>query len=188
MRNQFDCSRAFKKWERDFTAAAQADNYAEFKRAIEHLGLDCTPECMMRNTILLVSTSMIYRQMDGLKCESFLEQQHYNSAWEGKNEYRLTFDLGDGNFGRLLGDQRLYYVDLADLFGHCWEEFESAGFDSVYITRLDGKTINTLELKRLDELVRADIYFDYGEDEVQVSVCRLNCRDTVEVSASEDFF
>jgi hypothetical protein len=188
MKSQFDYARAFNKWKRDFAAAAKADNYAEFQRTIEHLGLDCTPKGMMRNTILLVSTSIIYRQMDGIKCESFLEQQHYNSTWEGKNEYRLTFDLGDGMFGRLMGDQRLYYVDLADLFGHCWMEIERAGFDSVYITRLDGRTINKVELKRLDELVRDDFYFDYGRDEVQVSVCRLNIKDTVEVSATEDFF
>src|ERR1035438_4365768 len=107
MRKQFDYSRTLIKWKRDFAAAAKADNYAEFQSTIEHLGLDCTPKSMMLNTILLVSTSIIYMQMDGLKCESFLEQQHYNSTWEGKNEYRLTFDLGDGNFGRLLGDQRL---------------------------------------------------------------------------------
>lgn len=188
MKSQIDYARAFNKWKRDFTAASAADNHLEFQRTIEHLKLECSPKKMMRDTIILVSTAMLYIQLDGTKCESFLSQQRYHLTSEGENEYILTFDLGDGRYGRLLGDLNLTFIDLADLFGHCDAELEIAGFECVYITRLDGRTIGKGELKLIDQSVRNDIYFDYGEDEIHVSVSRLRIKDTVEVSATEDFF
>jgi hypothetical protein len=146
----------FNEWRQESAAAAAADNYAELLRPIKHLELDCSPEDVLSCTISLVSAVMAYCQMEGRECEPFLKQQHYRLESGGENEYCLTFDLSGRTgsyFGRILTDSNFTSVDLEDLFNHPWPMSKTAGFTTVYITRLDGERIGEQELERLEEQV-----------------------------------
>ena len=69
IRNQLQCSRAFQKWMRQFSAAAAKDNYAELLRPIKHLKLECSAQNALASTISLVLAVVVYCQMDGRDCE-----------------------------------------------------------------------------------------------------------------------
>jgi hypothetical protein len=189
MANEFKYTRAFNKWKREFQAAASADKYAELVRPLKRLGLKCSPARMLEGTASLVHAVMGYRQMDGQECETFLEQQCYKPDGKGKMFYRLTFDLPSKSgtcFGCVLTDENLTYVDLEDLFNHCWPGIGMlAGFNHAYITRLDGMRIGKRELKALYDLVTSDMYYGYPEEESSVDVCSSECEDTATIYATE---
>ena len=187
-RNQFNNTRGFNNWNREFSAAAMADNYAELLRPIQHLELDRSPEDVMACTVSLVSAVVAYCKLDGRDCESFLKQQHYRLDAGSENEYCLTFDLSGTTgryFGRILTDGNFTSIDFEDLFNHPWPMSQTAGFSEVYITRLDGKRIGKRELKRLYKLVAADMYYGYSEEELSVDVSVTDLKDTALIYAVE---
>jgi hypothetical protein len=180
-RNQFNNTRAFEIWNREFSAASMADNYAELLRPIEHLELDCSPEDVLACTISLVSAVVAHCKLDGRDCESFLKQQYSRLDADSENEYCLTFDLSGTTgryFGRILTDSNFTSIDLEDLFNHPWPMSKTAGFTRVYITRLDGERIGEQELERLEEQVTSDMYSGYSEDELSAYVSMSDFKDT----------
>jgi len=187
-RKELRYTRAFKKWVREFSAAAAEDDYAELLRPIKHLELECSAKDALVSTVSLVSAVVAYCQMDGRDCEAFLKRQQYRLDSGGENEYCLIFDLTGltgSYFGRILTDINFTSIDLEDLFNHLWPMSETAGFTDVYITRLDGKRIGKRELKRLYEQVASDMYYGYSEDELSVDVLTTDFPDTALIYAVE---
>ena len=181
-------TRAFQKWMREFTAAAVKDNYAELLRPIKHLKLECSAKDALASTISLVLAVVVYCEMDGRNCETFLKQQHYQLDANDEIEYCLVFDLTGltgSYFGRILTDINFTSVDLEDLFNHSWPMSDTAGFTEVYITRLDGKRIGKRELGRLYKQVTSDLYYGYSEDELSVDVSMTIYPDTALIYAVE---
>jgi hypothetical protein len=187
-RKELQYTRAFQKWMRGFSAAAVKDNYAELLRPLEHLELECSGEDALASTISLVLAVVVFCQMDGRDCETFLKQQHYQLDADDETEYCLIFDLTGlkgSYFGRILTDINFTSIDLEDLFNYPWPMSETAGFTEVYITRLDGKRIGKRELKRLYEQVTSDMYYGYSEDELSVDVSMTDFPDTALIYAVE---
>lgn len=181
-------TRAFQKWMHEFSAAAVKDNYAELLRPLEHLELECSGEDALASTISLVLAVVVYCQMDGRDCKTFLKQQHYWLESDDETEYCLIFDLTGLTgryFGRILTDINFTSIDLEDLFNHVWPMSDTAGFTEVYISRLDGKKIGKRELKRLYEQVTSDMYYGYSEDELSVDVSMTDFPDTALIYAVE---
>lgn len=173
----------FSQWQREFVAEAKADNYAEIRRHIEYLELDCTPESFMEGTEMLLSAVILYNQLDNVKCESFIRQQRYRLGGKDLPFYCLTFDFSSGHYGRVLANNEISDVDLADLFNQPWYKYKTAGFSPAWISRLDGKPIGTKEYDTLCQLVKDDMYFDYTEEEVDVNINMTELADTVIVYA-----
>jgi hypothetical protein len=95
-------TRAFEKWMHEFSAAAVKDNYAELLHHLKHLELECSGEDALASTISLVLAVVVYCQMDGRDCKTFLKQQHYRLDSDDEVEYFLIFDL-TGLKGRYFG-------------------------------------------------------------------------------------
>lgn len=175
----------FPAWQRQFAADAVADNANEILRHIEYLELDCSRADMLMGTDMLLFATLIYMQMDGGDCESFIADQRYWLRGDDLPYYCLTFNFGKRHFGRLLTDNAISGVDFADLFNHPWEKYRTAGFHEVYISRLDGDPIDEFELEALRRRVTTDMYLDYAEDEVDVGVCMTEHEDTAMMTAVE---
>lgn len=175
----------FSQWQRAFAVEAMTDDYVEISRHIEYLKLDCTPEAFVEGTELLLAAVIAYRQIDGQEFASLMGQQRYRLGGEGLPFYCLTFELGVGHFGRILTNKEISGVDFADLFNHPWDKYKQAGFYRVWISRLDGEPIGDEEYETLCQLVKDDMYFDYSEEEVAVSVVMTELIDTVIVKAVE---
>jgi hypothetical protein len=158
-------------WERKFRRDAQADKLGLFMDHLRNLELEqeTTPELMLEGTILAVSACCAYASIDGQLTDAFLAAQTYDPAQSAASTYSFTFDLCGKSTARLLVSEDLKIPDLADLFGHPWDEYQVCGYRNVLITRLDGEWIKDDEDSRLEKLVTADLMFDYCEGEIEIS-------------------
>ena len=121
---------------------------------------------MVEGTIRVVEAILAYASVDGQPCEPFLEKQKYNPSQATDASYALTFDLCGRAYARVLVDRELKSVDLADLLGHPWEDYEVAGFTRIWISNPDWSGLTSEELKQLEDDVTSDLLFDYGVDEL----------------------
>jgi hypothetical protein len=169
---------SFQKWKKEFVSAAKADGCNEFRRHLEHLGMGDQPETMLQGTLLLMPAVMAYRHLDGQSNEELLCKQKYWLEGEGLPRYCLTFSFGP-MVGRILTDERFAQIDFADLFGHPWYDIRRVGFNSVWISRLDGKSIDDSEFNAIESHVLGDLYFDYDESEVAADVAFMDIDDSV---------
>jgi hypothetical protein len=159
--------RAFHRWERSFRAAARSDNYALFRDHMKRLGLPAEPKLLVEGTIPVVQAILAYASIiDGQPFEPFLKMQKYNPSQATDACYALTFDLGGRAYARILVDRGLKTVDLADLLGHPWEDYEVAGYTRIWISHPDWTRLTSEELKQLEDDVTDDLLFDYSEDEL----------------------
>jgi hypothetical protein len=154
------------KWERDFRAAAKADDYNILRDHIRFLDLPGKPTSMLRATILMVHATAAYYEIDGRSCHDFLAMQEYNSAKSPTARYMFTFDLWGKAYARLLVDSEIRVMDLADLFNHPWMPYKVTGYHYIWISRTDCTDLTKREMKSLQKEVTNDLLFDYGEDEI----------------------
>ena len=165
------------QWERDFRAAARADDYAMFREHLgrlsprEHLGRllrPDEPQLMLEATIRIVQMCSAFASMDGRGQEfgRFLNMQKYNSSEATDACYVFTFDLWGKAFARILVDTKVQTLDLADLYGTPWSDYEVVGFHYIWISHLDWSKLTKAELRQLEDEVTNDLRFDYGEDEI----------------------
>ncbi len=176
----------YDRWLRSFSADAVADDANELQRHIDYLQLGCSRADLILGTDLLVLANIVYLSMDGQDSKEFLERQRYWLCGDGLPHYILTFEMGVGHFGRLLADRKITGIDFADLFDHPWPPFESAGFSQVFISRLDGEPIEADEFKEIEKRVTEDMYYDFTEDEVSVTIQPTDLDDTVVFYAHDE--
>jgi len=175
----------YDRWKTEYEAAAKADKGGEASRQIKRLHLECTSATLVAGTEFLVAAILAYCNIDGRDCKPFIEQQSYRPADSVASFYCVTFDLFNGHFGRVLTDRSISHVDFADLFGHPWNEYKTAGFHHVYISRLDRRPIDEVELETLYERVTKDLYSDYAEDDLAVCVDLTEQADTAKATVAE---
>lgn len=173
-------------WLRKFSADAIEDDANQIQRHIDYLRLACSRAELIHGSSLLVLANLVYLSMDGRDCKEFLERQRYWLGGEELPYYILTFELGVGHFGRMLADKKFSDIDFADLFDHPWDLFKSAGFSQIYISRLDGEPIEIDELKEIEQRFVEDMYYDFTEEDVSVTVQSTDIDDTVVVYAQEN--
>lgn len=172
---------AFQKWHQEFSSDAKRDSNSEFRRHIEYLGIDFPPSAMLEGTQLLLAAVTAYLTIDGRDISPLLEQQKYKITKSGLLHYCLTFDFTGKGVGRVLTDKKFTGVDFADLYNHPWQPFKRVGFHQVYISRIDGKQISQSELCRVYRLITKDMYFDYDESELCLSVNNTDLKDTIQL-------
>ena len=152
-------------WKRDFRTAARADRYDIFRDHMRFLGLPGKPSSMMKATILMVQASAAYYKIDGRSCDGFFAMQKYNPA-KSPGRHAFTFDLHGKAYARLLVDPETHIIDLADLYGHPWEPYQTAGYSQIWISHTHWTDITEKEMEVLEEQVTDDLRFDYEEDEL----------------------
>ena len=163
--------KAIERWERSFRAAAMGDGYAILRDHLRRLELPDSPELLLEGTILAVRAGCLYMDLDNLDSKYFeklLEMQQYDPADSSNVRYAYTFDICGDTYARVLAESGSKAPDLADLYGHPWEDYKVAGFTHLYITRTDWSGLSSEELGRLEDDVTADIRYDYSEEEVDI--------------------
>ena len=166
-------------WQKKFSAEARADSFAEFQRHLDYLDVNFPPQAMLNGTKLLVSTAAAYREMDGQATELFINQQKYRLAGERLSRYCLTFDFCGRGVGRILTDEKFSEIDFADLYDHPWHDFKVAGFQHVWISRLDGASMFEAERQEMEDHITNDLYFDNDESALNVDLYFFGLDDTV---------
>ena len=156
-----------KQWEREFRKAAKADNLSLFRNHLLKLGLPDEPESLLHGTILMVQACCVYLKLDSHSPAGFLALQKYNPAEVEDARYAFTFDLCGKAFARVLLSAKVGPIDLADLYGHPWWEYEVCGYSSFWVSRTDGGDLSAEELELIQTEVTDDLLFDYSEDELE---------------------
>jgi len=157
---------SLKRWEREFRTAAEEDQLALFRDHLEKLELPDEPEKLLQGTVLVVQACCIYGALDGQPCDNFLAFQKYRPSDVADAGYAVTFDLCGKAFARLLIPSTFTVIDLADLMGHPWYEYEVCGYSCFWVSRTDGNFLSPEEIQRIEEEVTDDLEFDYAEDEL----------------------
>lgn len=150
------------------------------------MGIDADPELLFEGTIHLVRMSVAYLSIDNRPIDTFLARQAYNPPLNPEAPYIFTFDLCRKAYARVfvgLGENKL--IDLADLFGSPWDEYEVAGYDEFTISRADLKRFTAREVKSLISLVKDDLYYDYSKDELEIDFTEYNNRECLQVALLE---
>ncbi len=165
------------RWEQDFRTAARADDCAMFREHLErlspqeHLGQLLRadePQLMLEATIRIVRMCSAYATVDDRAEEfgRFLNMQKYNPSEATDARYVFTFDLWGKAFARVLVETKVQTLDLADLYGSPWSDYEVVGFHHLWISHPDWTNLTKDELLHLEDEVTNDLRFDYAEDEL----------------------
>lgn len=165
------------RWERAFRIAARADDCALFREHLErlspweHLVRPVRPDepwLMLDATIRLVWMCSVYAAIDGRTKDfgRFLKMQKYNPAEATDARYVFTFDLCGQAFARVLVDEKVRTLDLADLYGNPWWDLKVVGFHHIWISHPDWSNLTNEERGKIEDEVTSDLRFDYPEDEL----------------------
>jgi hypothetical protein len=154
------------KWEHEFRKAAEADELALFREHLRNLALPDEPEKLLEGSILAVRASCAYASIDGQSYTRFLAMQKYRPPDTTEAEYIFTFDLCGKAFARVLVPADIRAIDLADLYGHPWWEYEVVGYRCFWVSRTDGKPLSSEDSEYIEKAVTEDLRFDYSEDEL----------------------
>jgi len=156
-----------KRWERSFRKPAESDDYAVLCDHLHRLDLPDEPEMLLHGTIVLVQACCAYATLDGQRSlDGFLQLQSYFPGEAPGAKYAFTFDLCGKGLARVLLPAKVGVLDLADLYGHPWWEYERCGYSRLWISRTDGKDLTEDELLQIQDEVIDDLRFDYSEDEL----------------------
>ncbi len=165
------------QWEQDFRAAARDDDCAMFREHLErlspqeHLGRPLRPDepqLMLEATISVVRMCSAYATVDDRAEEfgQFLNRQKYNLDEATDARYVFTFDLCGKALARVLVETDVQTLDLADLYGSPWSDYEVVGFHYLWISHPDWTNLTNEEFRQLEDEVTNDLRFDYAEDEL----------------------
>ena len=159
----------FERWEHDFRIAARADGFAIFRDHLRRLDLPDDPQSLFEGTICVMRGQAAYLAMDGRDeaTRGLFAMQTYNPAEATGARYALTFDLCGKAFARILVETKMQTVDLADLYGNPWHDYQVVGFNRLWISHPDWSSLTAGEKKQLEEDVTEDLLFDYGKDEIE---------------------
>jgi hypothetical protein len=154
------------RWEREFRNEAKADKLAVLRNHLRSFKLRAKPELLLEGTIQAVKACSAYMKIDCQSYAPFLAMQTYTPARSPGADYAFTFSLFGLAFARVLVRRELSGLDLADLVGHPWPEYETAGFDHFWVMRADRTALKRRELVKLKRLVTDDLRYDYEPEEL----------------------
>jgi len=157
---------AVQKWTRNFRRDAAKDGMALFHDHLHRLALPDEPAKLLEGTIMFVNTCCAYLSINGQQFEDFLKQQTYRPADDTDSNYSFTFNIFDKAYARVITPIDCKCLDLADLFDHPWDEFSLCGFSSFLVSRNDGNPLSENEIEDIENIITADLRFDYTEEEV----------------------
>ena len=161
-------SNVLAKWERKFRAAALADRFASVRDHLRRLDLPDEPQLLVDGTVCVIRMCATYLGMDGRneKALELLAMQTYNPGDSPDARYVFTFDLFGKAYARVCVETKLQTLDLADLYGHPWRDYEVSGFNRLWVSHPDWSPMTAEENKQLEQDLTDDLLFDYSRDEI----------------------
>ena len=172
---------SLKAWKAGFLKQARQDHFYEVQRQIDYLELPTFEDAFVDFTIDLVTATASYLSLDNRDVDGFIKSQKYRLSPPDLPFYCLTFVINEDNAGRLLCNQKMKGIDLFDLYNHPWSRLKTAGFDYLYVSRLDGHMIDDSEMREIETHVKEDLYFDYTPEQMGIDVEQTDLIDTVKV-------
>ncbi len=157
----------FSKWENQFRSDATKDGMLSLSKHLQRIGLTDHPQKLLHGTVMYLVGCCAYLGLDDREIGKFLAMQKYRPAVDADSHYAFTFCLHGRAFGRIITPLTGMCVDLADLYGHPWHEFQMCGYGEIRISRIDDGHLSKPEIEEIEQFIENDIYFDYGEDEVR---------------------
>lgn len=161
---------AISEWAKSFRADALKDDLSVFRQHMQRLDLPDSPELMLEGTIEMVGLCAVFCNLDRRENDfrKFLEIQTYDPMASKGAKYAYTFDIVGFTYARILVANTKSPLDLADLYGAPWNKYEVCGFSGLWVSHPDWSPMKEKELRALEQEITDDVYFDYGEDEVDV--------------------
>ncbi len=125
---------------------------------------------MLEGTIRLVRICSGYAALDrrGKGFGEFLTMQTYDPAKTNGAQYAYTFDIFRMAFARILVGANEGILDLADIYGSPWHEYEVVGFDCLWVSRPDWSPLSKGEAVEIETTITEDFRFDYTDDEIDI--------------------
>ncbi len=156
------------RWEKDFRTAAFADGLAIFRDHLRRLDLPYNPHLMLEGTIRLVRMCSCYATVDDRKeqFDKFLAMQTYDPAKATEARYAYTFDIFGKAFARVLVQTKEGTLDLADLYGTPWNDYQVVGFHHLWVSHPDWSRLPKEEVTEIESVITSDLRFDYADDEI----------------------
>ncbi len=154
------------KWELSFRAAAKLDRNRVLRAHLRRLGLPAKPERLLEGTIHVVRACVAYLGLDNRSALEFLTRQQYDPKDVAESQYLAIFNIFGRAYARITLITPFDDLDLADLYGTPWEQYERVGYNTLYLSRKDAQDLSAEEIASIDDAVTADLRFDYGEDDV----------------------
>jgi hypothetical protein len=154
------------RWSRSFRRDAMKDGMALFSNHLHGLNLPDEPEKLLEGTIMVVNACCAYLSIDGRPLNDFLAMQTYRPTDDADAKYVFTFNVFDKTYARILTSIDCKFLDLADLFGHPWNELSICGFSDFLVSRIDGNPLSEDEIEDIEKVITDDLRFDYTEEEV----------------------
>ena len=165
-------SDAFRKWANRFRCEAVIDSASLLRKHLQRIGLPDEPEKLVEGTILCVNVAGAYSENEGRTIKEFLSQQSYHPALDPNTYYSFTFNLRQHTFARIITPLNAKTLDLADLYGHPWNQFKMCGYSEIRVSRLDDADLSEAEYDQIEKTIIDDIFFDFPEDEVYIAFDR----------------
>lgn len=160
----------FSRWANRFRRDAVKDDMKLLRQHLQRVGLPDEPEELIDGTIMYMNGCCAYLKIDDRSIDNFLAMQEYRPNSNCEAEYFFTFNLRGKTYGRIVTSIHPHYVDLADLYGHPWNDFKMCGYSDFRVARIDDEDISADEFAEIEKIVTDDILFDYTEDEVDIHV------------------
>lgn len=157
---------ALNRWEKSFRQDALADNHQVLQTQLRSLDLTADPRLLLEGSIVFVHSCVAYMVLDEQQVTDFLALQQYRPSKVADAPYRLTFDLCRKAYACVNLPASLSPVDLADLYGTPWNDYQVVGYCDFWIARADGTALSSEEISGFEKVVDDDLSFDYAEDEL----------------------
>ena len=165
-------SDAFRKWVNRFRCEAVIDSASLLRKHLQRIGLPDEPEKLVEGTILCVNVAGAYSENEGRAIKEFLSQQSYRPTLDPNSYYSFTFNLREHTFARIFTPLKDKTLDLADLYGHPWNQFKMCGYSEIRVARLDDADLSEAEYENIEKTITDDIFFDFTDDEVYIAFDR----------------
>jgi len=165
-------SDAFRKWSIRFRCEAVMESASLLRKHLQRIGLPDEPEKLVEGTILCVNVAGAYSAIEGRSIKEFLSQQSYRPTLDPDSYYSFTFNLRGHTFARIISPLKDKTLDLADLYGHPWNQFKMCGYSEIRIARLDDADLSEAEYDQIEKTITNDIFFDYTDDGVWIAFDR----------------
>jgi hypothetical protein len=148
------------------------DSASLLRKHLQRIGLPDEPEKLVEGTILCVNVGGAYSENEGQTIKEFLSQQSYRPTLDPNSYYSFTLNLRGHTFARIITPLKDKTLDLADLYGHPWNQFKMCGYSEIRIARLDDTPLSEAEYDQIEKTITDDIFFDFTDDEVIIAFDR----------------
>lgn len=157
---------ALNRWEKSFRQDALADNHHVLQTQLRSLDLTVDTSLLLEGSIVFVQSCVAYMVLDEQQVTDFLALQQYHPTRVADAPYRLTFDLHQKAYACVNLPASLSPVDLADLYGTPWSDYQVVGYCDFWIARADGAALSSEEISGFEKVVDDDLRFGCAEDEL----------------------